>query len=218
MTDAIDRALCCGLTCGRATDAAGPCVAGTYGAAIRQRLEAARYIILSLTDHDRRIPHLLAVPAAVHFLSCEPLLGPVEFEDWWFRAPAECESCDGDGLGGRSLQWCQRGACPHDEGIGRIDWVIAGGESGPGARPMHPEWARSLRDQCAGAGVAFHFKQHGEWIGEPDLRRLPGGSGPGFGAFDHCEHDMDAEAIRVGKARAGRLLDGIEHNGMPEHD
>jgi protein gp37 len=96
------------------------------------------------------------------------------------------------------------------------DWVIVGGESGPGARPMHPDWARSLRDQCAEAGVPFFFKQHGEWIGTPDLQELPNGSGPGFGAYDHCAFDMQADAVRVGKKRAGRLLDGKEHNAFPE--
>lgn len=101
--------------------------------------------------------------------------------------------------------------------LDRIDWVVAGGESdkGPNARPASGDWFRSLRDQCAAYGVAFLFKQHGDWIGVEDLRRLPGGSGPGFGAFDHHRYDQDHEAIHVGKATAGRLLDGIEHNGMP---
>lgn len=105
------------------------------------------------TEADRRIPHLLAVPAAVRFLSCEPLLGPVDLM-----------------------------------GAHGIDWVICGGESGPGARPMQAVWARSLRDQCASAGVAFHFKQWGE---------------------------HDASGARIGKHRAGRLLDGRAHDGLP---
>jgi hypothetical protein len=63
--------------------------------------------------------------------------------------------------------------------------------------------------------VPFFFKQHGEWIGVPDLRNLPGGTGPGFGSYDHCVYDHDSEAVRVGKARAGRLLDGREWNDMP---
>lgn len=95
------------------------------------------------------------------------------------------------------------------------NWVICGGESGKGARPMHPDWPRQIRDQCAVAGVPYFFKQHGEWIGVPDLRRLAGGGGPGFGYFDHKPHDIDHDAVRIGKRAAGRLLDGIEHNGVP---
>lgn len=90
---------------------------------------------------DERIPELLKIPARVRFLSCEPLLGAVEFSNVTKRS-----------------DWRQVIGKPALEGI---HWVIAGGESGPGARPMAPEWARSLRDQCVAAGVAFHFKQWG---------------------------------------------------------
>ena len=92
--------------------------------------------------------------------------------------------------------------------------MIVGGESGPGARPMHPEWARSLRDQCAGAGVPFFFKQWGEWAWNED---------DGFGNAartaqpHHYEHrSCGSTAVRVGKHHAGRLLDGREWNEMPE--
>lgn len=88
---------------------------------------------------DERIPKLLAVPAAVRFLSVEPLLGPVD------------------------LRFHLGIAENHDDLRGGIGWVIVGGESGPGARPMHPAWARSIRDQCRAAGVAFFFKQQGAW-------------------------------------------------------
>lgn len=151
----------------------------------------------SQQEADRRIPHLLEVPAAVHFLSCEPLLGPVVLRP----------------------EWLDRNH-PKSWGIARIGWAIVGGESGPGARPMHPDWARSLRDQCAAAGVAFHFKQIGEWhweapagAGEPqhwvcangclgdEARAMQGGSWKGV--------------WRVGKKAAGRLLDGREHNEVP---
>jgi protein gp37 len=84
---------------------------------------------------DRRIPLLLEIPAAVRFISAEPLLGALTLESWT-RA----------GNGGE-----------------RLHWVIAGGESGNGARPTHPEWVRSLRDQCRESGIAFHFKQWGHW-------------------------------------------------------
>ena len=92
---------------------------------------------------DERIPHLLETPAAVRFLSCEPLIGPVDLERWLVYY----DSLYGEPWGSR----------------GDLHWVIVGGESGPKARPMHPDWARSLRDQCVAAGVPFFFKQHGEW-------------------------------------------------------
>lgn len=93
---------------------------------------------------DIRIPALLETPAAVRWLSAEPLLGPVDLGAC--GAPDHCKA------GGR----CQ----PVAHGI---DWVVVGGESGHGARPMHPDWARALRDQCTDAGVAFLFKQWGNW-------------------------------------------------------
>uniref|UniRef100_UPI003F4951F1 DUF5131 family protein n=1 Tax=Streptosporangium sp. CA-235898 TaxID=3240073 RepID=UPI003F4951F1 len=119
---------------------------------------------------DIRIPALLETPAAVRFLSCEPLLGPV---DLW--GPV-------DQYGGRSklTYWLDgrpgwgpeetsgTGLVTQSLAVGRrIDWVIVGGESGPGARPMHPDWARTIRDQCAHSGVSFHFKQWGEYLAVP---------------------------------------------------
>ena len=90
---------------------------------------------------DKRIPHLLQIPARVRFLSMEPLLGPVDLNlGNWHTSPAECPAW---------YDWCN---CS-------IDWVIVGGESGHNARPMHPDWARSLRDQCVAAGVPVFFKQ-----------------------------------------------------------
>ncbi|HMR51236.1 MAG TPA: phage Gp37/Gp68 family protein [Amaricoccus sp.] len=122
---------------------------------------------------DERIPHLLATPAAVRFLSAEPLLGPVDLT----QVPNDLGMAEAqpwlNALGGYAWD-----AAPPDYvdtcSIGtRLDWVIVGGESGPAARPMHPDWARSLRDQCQAAGVPFFFKQWGEWaplceIGESD--------------------------------------------------
>lgn len=99
---------------------------------------------------EMRIPKLLRFPAVVLFVSCEPMLGPLDLRLWLLRA----------GAAGRAL-----------------DWVIAGGESGANARPMNPAWARSLRDQCAKAYVPFHFKQWGHWRPESfaietDARRI----------------------------------------------
>ncbi|MEM5432352.1 Phage Gp37Gp68 (plasmid) [Cupriavidus taiwanensis] len=111
-----------------------------------------------------------------------------------------------------------------------IDWVIAGGESGPGARPMHPDWPRSLRDQCAAAGVPFLFKQHGEWA--------PGSGDFGAGRYETAAVARDGRAVhggfeaagypagassadgwsmvhRAGKRHAGRLLDGEQHDEFP---
>ncbi|KKM02860.1 hypothetical protein LCGC14_1780160 [marine sediment metagenome] len=82
--------------------------------------------------------------------------------------------------------------------LGAIDWVICGGESGPGARPMHPAWARSIRDQCKASGVPFLFKQWGAWI-------------PG----DQVEGNVDPGPIRIGKKKAGRVLDGVTHDAVP---
>lgn len=115
-----------------------------------------------------------------------------------------------------------------ERGKPKIDLVIVGGESGPGARPMHPDWARSLRDQCQAAGVAFHFKQHGEWVSiydrdrdDPDWRKVPKpgdwdrkrwlnlAGGQGF------HGDKLNMMRRVGKKRAGRLLDGRTWDEMP---
>ena len=106
---------------------------------------------------DQRIPHLLRIPAAVRFLSCEPLLGPVDLT-------AVKQTVD-PGFFGDCLQWYHRGYCHELEGIAypKIHWVICGGESGSKARPMNRTWARSLRDQCTDAGVPFFFKQWGEW-------------------------------------------------------
>ncbi|WP_065321738.1 phage Gp37/Gp68 family protein [Tritonibacter mobilis] len=83
-----------------------------------------------------------------------------------------------------------------------IDWVICGGESGPGARPMHPNWARSLRDQCNAAGVPFLFKQWGEW--HPDAL-----------LYTDTEGNCPPTNMKVGKKKSGRLLDGREWNGVP---
>lgn len=93
-----------------------------------------------------------------------------------------------------------------------LHWIIVGGESGTRARPMHPDWVRSLRDQCAAAGVPFLFKQWGDWehvACVEDSRQLPS---------DKLRYspDLDATFYRRGKAAAGRLLDGCEHNAFPE--
>lgn len=150
---------------------------------------------------DERIPLLLQTPAAVRFLSCEPLLGPINFR--W--APYAHQA-----MGQTHRQYLEeRGQINEYESLRQIDWVIAGGESGPGARPMHPAWARSLRDQCTAANVPFFFKQWGEWAPADDF------------ASEVQEHydvlgRTSGASIRIGKKRAGHLLDGAEHYAFPE--
>jgi protein gp37 len=155
---------------------------------------------------DERIPLLLQTPAAVRFISAEPLLGPITFrwakwDSWGPLHPhfetAECIERDG--------RLIRRITDEHD-GLRMLDWVIVGGESGPGARPMHPDWARSLRDQCKAAGVPFFFKQWGEWL--PPMTD---------GAYlDGSQHlNCSDESVRVGTKAAGCLLDGVEHHEFP---
>ena len=163
--------------------------------------------IVNQKEADRDIPKLLSTPAAVRFLSMEPLLGPVTLRQ------VHSDVCEIDSLTG-------------DHGVirplrGRSDakvhWVIAGGESGHGARPMHPDWARSLRDQCEAVGVPFLFKQWGEWA--PNGRTMADCAAstakplavPLSDATPYPLAIMD----RVGKKASGRLLDGVEHNGFP---
>jgi protein gp37 len=161
---------------------------------------------------DERIPLLLQTPAAVRFLSCEPLLGPVDLARIPFRDGDSRHRWDA--LSGQALMHAY-GIDGHPDVTVRmdkpisphIDWVIAGGESGPGARPMPPDWARSLRDHCAAAGVPFFFKQWGEFLPEDD-------------AYDRSlaviENGPPPDGMyRVGKARAGRALDGRTHDEFP---
>lgn len=111
---------------------------------------------------DMRIPALLDTPAAVRFLSCEPLLAPVDL-DAYLRETIPVTDPYDDAPDGAVVNGMRRSA---DEWYreDRLNWVIVGGESGHGARPMHPAWVRALRDQCTDAGVPFFFKQYGSWV------------------------------------------------------
>jgi len=156
---------------------------------------------------DLRVPALLDTPAAVRFLSCEPLLGPIDLK----RAVWTRGSERGHGL---TTSFAHAGGCCRK--FHGIDWVIAGGESGPGARPMSPDWARSLRDQCTAAEVPFLFKQWGAYqptgwmvIGSPiDPRNVLVGD-----PIDDLGHRW--EMRRVGKKAAGRELDGRTWDQFP---
>jgi protein gp37 len=156
--------------------------------------------VVNQKEADRDIQKLLDVLAAVRFLSMEPLLGPVSF----------------------------------NQDLPKLDWVIAGGESGPRARPMHPGWIRSIRDQCSAVGVPFHFKQWGAWVPH---EAIAGGDLGGLARYGkarivHPNGETDEEvyevtggrsAIRgsqwmenIGRRPCGRQIDGVEHNGFPE--
>lgn len=148
---------------------------------------------------DERVPNLIATPAAIRFISAEPLLSEVSL--------ARLQ----DGIPDNAwLTW-----------LDELHLVIAGGESGHDARPVHPDWIRLLRDECEATGVAFHFKQWGEWL--PISTHFPGFKagtvhfdGRSFTGKQLRELDETIVAVKVGKKAAGRLLDGVEHNGMPE--
>lgn len=151
---------------------------------------------------DRRIPELLKVPAAVRFLSCEPLLGPVDLGR--SCCIGRVRALDDVGLSARLASDVEATFSILDG----LNWVIVGGESGPDARPMHPDWARSLRDQCQAAGVPFFFKQWGEWI-HPHPKELHLSPAP--------LTEWEGLTIqRVGKKAAGRLLDGRTWDEFPE--
>ncbi len=172
-------------------------------------------------EADKKIPLLLQVPAAVRFLSIEPMLGPIDLGRWIDPVQDEiwkCKKCGTTGHGnyfsvatGGDDYACACVECgePCEEDnaltrLGNLDWVIVGGESGPGARPMHPDWVRSIRDQCIEAGVPYFFKQWGEyglnWQNDENLNKIP-----------------DSEWMdKMGKKAAGRILDGETWDQMPE--
>lgn len=161
-------------------------------------------------EADERIPDLLATPAAVRFVSAEPLLGPIDF------TAIPRKSAEGY-------------ARPLDGRFRKLDWIIVGGESGLGARPMHPDWARSIRDQCIEAGVPFFFKQWGCWrsmydrdIDDPDWRicdriqnDTPTGQWLNIAGGQGFHGKRLVRVIPFPKAMAGRSLDGREWNEMP---
>lgn len=157
---------------------------------------------------DERVPLALRVPSAVRFVSAEPLLGAVDFGGW--IEPTVMMRSAGALRNARYL----------DDGAKRrrIDWIIVGGESGRHARPMHPDWARSVRDQCEAAGVPFHFKQWGEWSPYQPVTTNGVWLDPMTGkTWDAWMGDPGpcARMQRIGKHAAGRHLDGIIHDARP---
>ncbi|MBR8351245.1 phage Gp37/Gp68 family protein [Burkholderia cenocepacia] len=193
--------------------------------------------IVNQAEADRDIEKLLMTPARRRFLSMEPLLGPVDLRAWFdptgvccMQEMQSCADCPADApwIHGPTTEYAEDGTGFSSP---EIDWVIVGGESGHGARPLHPEWPRDLRDQCAAYGVPFLFKQHGEWA-------------PGSGDFGASHIETAAVAVdgrvavggyrvedyprgatsgdgwsmvhRAGKRAAGRHLDGRTHDEFPK--
>ncbi|KGT75822.1 hypothetical protein MA20_32050 [Bradyrhizobium japonicum] len=170
-------------------------------------------------EADERVPELQATPAAVRFVSLEPLLGHISLHALNLATPTPSDAL-------RGVQCVPDGSLEghHNEQIAKLDWVIVGGESGRDARPMHPDWPRSLRDWCQACDVAYFFKQWGEWApSTPEEAR--GNPHSGWQANAAHPHVAKASALypeagakfiaRVGKKAAGRLLDGVEHNEFP---
>lgn len=142
---------------------------------------------------DERIPLLLRTPAAVRFVSCEPLLEAVDLKKH---------------LDEREWPDYTRGAEPEFITRPGLNWVIAGGETGPGARPMRSDWAQGLRDQCRASGIPYFHKQNGVWTSDPDIASV---------ATDWCGIGKPPDnvrlvgntwMVRVDEKRAGHLLDG----------
>jgi len=175
----------------------GPCRTSGPGVSVEDQKRA-----------DERIPQLLRVPAAVRWISAEPLLGPVDL----VSAGAIWSNMNGNIINSPR------------SGLRGVDWIVAGGESGPGTRPMHPDWARSLRDQCATASVPFLFKQWGAWL--PVETDEPGDGDCYAIADDGSDRELSGrheltsigmqEFLCVGKKAAGRELDGRTHDEFPE--
>ena len=142
-------------------------------------------------EADRRIPVLIDTPAAVRFVSIEPMLGEINLQKLHHKM-----------VNGAPSYPCNE---PY---LFDIDWVIVGGETGTNARPMHPDWVRSIQKQCEEAKVPFFFKQWGEY------KTLPQGKSV-TGYKSHFWED-GRQAVQVGKKQAGHLLDGVEYREMPE--
>jgi protein gp37 len=181
-------------------------------------------------EYLHRAEKLIEVPAAARFVSYEPALGPLNARGILMKGedPGQCANC-GHGHG---FNRCPNYGCISRERTrsGRrggevvcadfkrknfaIHWIIAGGESGPGARPANPKWLRDVRDHCIAAGISFFFKQWGEYAPESQLsqevfvRAVSGGTG--------SKHLADTTMHRVGKKAAGALLDGKEWKQFPE--
>jgi protein gp37 len=169
---------------------------------------------------NERIPWLLRTPAAVRFVSYEPALGPVDF------TRIEYEPGGSGGTVFIDALWGTFSSVGGGGELGKLSWLIAGGESGKGARPAHPDWFRRSRDQCAAAGVPYFFKQWGSWLpiatqrlnaklGSTLLISPDGHTGPATWSDVMATAGNVWAVQKVGKRKAGRLLDGVEHSEFP---
>ncbi len=184
------------------------------------------HLVVSISNQpeaDEKIPILLQIPATVRGLSIEPMLGPIDLHRFVFDYQDEVRKSMRLGPPGITELEAKEyvSSC--------LDWVVVGGESGPKAREMHPDWVRGIRDQCVAAGVKFYFKQWGKWgIAEPipnDRQkrfRIVGGSEPLspntiFKIFP--EHEISTIPmtgwVKVGKKKASCLLDGRKWKQLP---
>lgn len=199
--------------------------------------------VANQAEADRDVPKLLMVPAAIRFLSIEPMLGPIKLDFLWMLPELSAWYKDGRISGHHQLAGVSKG----------LDWIVAGAESGSRARPSHPDWFRNLRDQCVPASLPFLFKQWGEWapvsqVPEQTIDKV-------YRSNRKAREDQDQDALdesygrtctvdmqvmwtdgslhqlleplafeqgkgamsmyRIGKRESGRLLDGVEHNAFP---
>lgn len=159
---------------------------------------------------DKRIPWLVSTKAAIRFLSCEPLLGPVDLRN--VKDIGDLGDGDHTYIDVLAGEYGSRGhKTIFSFGMAnrrKIDWVIAGGESGPKARLMQTDWARKLRDDCRYSRTKFLFKQHGDWY--------PLASADEASQYPTKRMTDDHRFVKVGKKVAGRLLDGRTWDEMPE--
>jgi protein gp37 len=156
---------------------------------------------------DERVPELLATPAAVRFVSAEPLLGPLDLTRICYGGNGVWQRCVNalSVRGTRSATYWEGDEETPEPPDRKLDWIIVGGESGPDARPTNPQWFRNLRDQCVGAGVPFFFKQWGAWASVSEVE----------GEGQHFTYPDGRTVRRIGKRAAGRVLDGRTWDEVP---
>ncbi len=218
----------------------------TSGRIAEQIVEASWAKLVSAKDQetaDSRIPSLLATPAAIRFLSVEPLLGAVDLTGALPQVHHHPDNNLSSPATRLAIGQIIKAAAKKLGGAPTVDWVIGGGESGPKARPTHPAWGKALQAQCAYAGVPFFWKQNGEWapvseLGETDDLYYPAPSprDPEVGRrcrvgtmvmdADGTTHDFLAPTafrgagammmMRAGKKRTGRTLGGQLYSEFPE--